>query len=38
MTTDVKLGALIWNQYTEWADLREAGMRADSLGYDSLWT
>jgi F420-dependent oxidoreductase-like protein len=38
MTTDVKLGALIWNQYTEWADLREAGIRADSLGFDSLWT
>jgi F420-dependent oxidoreductase-like protein len=34
----VKLGALCWNQYTTWADLREAGARADSLGYDSLWT
>ena len=38
MTSDVKLGALLWNQYTEWADLREAGIRADTLGYDSLWT
>ena len=35
---DVKLGALAWNQYTEWAALREAGIRADRLGYDSIWT
>ena len=40
MTNDgrVKLGALSWNQYTTWADLREAGIRADGLGYDSIWT
>jgi alkanesulfonate monooxygenase SsuD/methylene tetrahydromethanopterin reductase-like flavin-dependent oxidoreductase (luciferase family) len=40
MTSDggVKLGALSWNQYTTWADLREAGIRADRLGYDSIWT
>ena len=34
----IKLGALCWNQYTEWAALREAGIRADRLGFDSLWT
>lgn len=34
----VKLGALCWNQYTDWTSLREAGIRADQLGYDSLWT
>ena len=38
MTNDVKLGALAWNQYTPWADLREAGIRADALGFDSIWT
>lgn len=39
MTSEsVKLGALAWNQYTPWADLRQAGIRADELGYDSLWT
>ncbi len=38
MTDGVKLGALCWNQYTSWADLREAGVRADRLGFDSLWT
>jgi alkanesulfonate monooxygenase SsuD/methylene tetrahydromethanopterin reductase-like flavin-dependent oxidoreductase (luciferase family) len=35
---DIKLGALCWNQYTDWATLLEAGVRADRLGYDSLWT
>ena len=34
----VKLGALAWNQYTPWSDLREAGIRADRLGFDSIWT
>jgi alkanesulfonate monooxygenase SsuD/methylene tetrahydromethanopterin reductase-like flavin-dependent oxidoreductase (luciferase family) len=34
----VKFGALCWNQYTSWSDLREAGIRADRLGFDSLWT
>src|ERR1035437_5463973 len=35
---DVKLGALCWNQYTDWASLLEVGKRADRLGYDTLWT
>jgi alkanesulfonate monooxygenase SsuD/methylene tetrahydromethanopterin reductase-like flavin-dependent oxidoreductase (luciferase family) len=39
MTSDtVKLGALCWTQYTDWPSLREAGIRADQLGFDSLWT
>ena len=33
-----KLGANCWGQYTDWPALREAGIRADRLGYDSLWT
>ena len=36
--TDVKIGALCWNQYTDWPALLEAGIRADRLGYSSLWT
>jgi alkanesulfonate monooxygenase SsuD/methylene tetrahydromethanopterin reductase-like flavin-dependent oxidoreductase (luciferase family) len=36
--TEVKLGALCWNQYATWPDLREAGIRADRAGFDSLWT
>jgi len=35
---DIRLGALCWNQYTEWSALLAAGRRADGLGYDSLWT
>ena len=35
---DVRLGALCWNQYTDWPSLLEAGKRADRLGYDTLWT
>ena len=36
--SDVKLGALCWNQYTDWPSLLAAGQRADRLGYDTLWT
>jgi len=35
---DLKLGALCWNQYTDWPSLLEAGIRADQQGYDTLWT
>lgn len=34
----VRLGALCWNQYSDWPSLLEAGVRADRLGYDTLWT
>lgn len=34
----LKLGMLAWNQYTDWAALRAAAVRADELGYDDLWT
>ena len=36
--SEVKIGALCWNQYTEWPSLLQAGIRADALGYDTLWT
>jgi len=35
---DVRLGALCWNQYTDWPSLLAAGLRAEDLGYESLWT
>ena len=35
---EVKIGALCWNQYTDWPSLLNAGIRADQLGYSSLWT
>ena len=31
--TPVRLGALCWNQYTDWPSLLEAGVRADRLGF-----
>lgn len=37
-TLALKMGANIWAQYTEWGPLHEAGIRADQLGFDSLWT
>lgn len=36
--SQVRFGALCWNQYTDWPALLEAGVRADRLGYYSLWT
>ena len=36
--TDLKIGALCWNQYATWPQLLEAGIRAERLGYTSLWT
>jgi len=36
--SDVRFGALCWNQWTDWPSLLEAGVRADRLGYDTLWT
>jgi alkanesulfonate monooxygenase SsuD/methylene tetrahydromethanopterin reductase-like flavin-dependent oxidoreductase (luciferase family) len=36
--TEVRIGALCWNQYTDWPSLLQAGIRADELGYTSLWT
>jgi len=34
---EIKLGALCWNQHTDWPSLLAAGIRADRLGYDTLW-
>jgi alkanesulfonate monooxygenase SsuD/methylene tetrahydromethanopterin reductase-like flavin-dependent oxidoreductase (luciferase family) len=36
--TEIRIGALCWNQYTDWPSLLAAGVRADDLGYDTLWT
>ncbi len=36
--TDIRIGALCWNQYTDWPALLEAGVRAERLGYHSVWT
>jgi F420-dependent oxidoreductase-like protein len=34
----LKLGAICWNQYSDWPSFREAGIRAERVGFDSLWT
>ena len=34
----MRLGALLWPQYTDWESLRDTGALVDRLGYDSLWT
>ena len=35
--TTVRVGALIWAQYTEWSAMMEAAALADRLGYDDIW-
>ena len=34
----LKFGANCWNQYTDWPAFLEAFLRAERLGFDSLWT
>jgi alkanesulfonate monooxygenase SsuD/methylene tetrahydromethanopterin reductase-like flavin-dependent oxidoreductase (luciferase family) len=34
----VKLGLQLWNQVFSWHEARDAAVRAEALGYDSLWT
>src|SRR6476469_2294134 len=34
----MKLGALVWPQYTDWASLVETGAVVDRAGVDTLWT
>jgi F420-dependent oxidoreductase-like protein len=36
--SEIRIGALCWNQYTDWPSLVQAGIRADMLGFDTLWT
>jgi len=35
---DVKFGAVLWSQATNWDGFLAAAQRADALGYDSIWT
>ena len=35
---DLKIGALCWNQYTDWPALLEAGIRAERAWIHTLWT
>ncbi len=35
---DIRVGALLWPQTDSWPELRDAALRADVAGLDSLWT
>lgn len=34
----IRLGLQLWNQVFSWSEARDAAKRAESLGYDQLWT
>ena len=34
----IRIGAILWPQTDSWPDLREAAVRADRAGLDSLWS
>src|SRR4029077_12959651 len=36
--TDLKLGAALWSQATDWPGFLAAAQRADRLGFDHVWT
>ncbi len=36
--SQLKLGAVLWSQASDWPGFLEAAQRADELGYDSIWT
>ena len=36
--TDVKLGANLWSQASDWPGFLSAAQRAEALGFDSFWT
>ena len=38
MAPKLRLGVSLWPQGTTWSALREASVRIDELGYDSLWS
>ena len=37
MPPPVRLGISLWPQGASWPEVREGGVRADALGYDSIW-
>ena len=34
----MRFGAQLWSQHTSWAGFREAALRAEANGWDSVWT
>ncbi len=35
---EIELGMQLWNQAYSWSEARQAAVRIEDLGYDSLWT
>lgn len=35
---EIRIGALCGNQYAEWPAVLQAGLRANKVGPDTLWT
>lgn len=38
MTHDIRFGAQLWSQASDWPSLRDAALAAEAAGWDSLWT
>jgi alkanesulfonate monooxygenase SsuD/methylene tetrahydromethanopterin reductase-like flavin-dependent oxidoreductase (luciferase family) len=38
MTSPISLGVCLWSQASDWPSFLEAARRADSLGFDHIWT
>jgi alkanesulfonate monooxygenase SsuD/methylene tetrahydromethanopterin reductase-like flavin-dependent oxidoreductase (luciferase family) len=36
--SQMKIGAVLWSQATDWAGFLDAAQHVDELGYDSIWT
>ena len=34
----MKFGAQLWPQQTSWAQFRDTAIRAETVGWDSVWT
>ena len=35
---DIRLGAQLWSQHTDWPGIRDAAIAAEAAGWDSVWT
>ena len=35
---DIRLGAQLWSQHTDWPGIRDAAIAAEAVGWDSVWT
>jgi F420-dependent oxidoreductase-like protein len=38
MSGDIRFGAQLWSQRTDWPEFRDAALAAEAAGWDSVWT